>query len=51
MLSKEKYFLDILTNLCVYCDYDVKRVSSYLDSGVYNRYLVFISFVCYFNAY
>ena len=46
MLSKEKYLLEIITNLCIYCDYEVERVSHYLDRSIYDRYLVFITNVC-----
>lgn len=46
MLSKEKYFLEIITNLCIYCDYDIDCVSSFLNKSVFYHYHDFIVNVC-----
>lgn len=46
MSSKEMFLLEIIINLCKYCDFDIDCVSSFLNKSVFYHYHDFIKDVC-----
>lgn len=46
MSNKKAFLLEIITNLCVYCNYDVEDVSNYLNRSIFLIYRDFIINIC-----